>query len=107
MSLKDFSQPEYKDKDLWTKLHYDFLSYDLQTKALRYSLHEYVMRRLYKKIIRDPSDIDKRVHRLILDKQNDPAWLLTSESSHQSLKMGQSVEDFTEKEAWCDKINFQ
>lgn len=46
-SLQQF---EEVDEALVTKSHQDFLAYEVQAKALRYSLHEYMMRRLYKKI---------------------------------------------------------
>ena len=40
------------------KQHYDFLLSDLQTKQLRYQLHEYMMHKMHNKLIRSPTEND-------------------------------------------------
>jgi len=49
-SFKDTHVNEKEDKDFQIKQHYDFLMTDLPAKALRYSIHDYIMKRIYKTI---------------------------------------------------------
>ena len=68
------------DKDWQIKQHYDFLHCDLAAKALRYSIHDYIMKKLYKTIFgtQKETDVDVLVQKLILAKIDDPDWVLTS-----------------------------
>lgn len=82
-SVKDSYVDEVRDKGFYIKQHYDFLHCDLAAKALRYSVHDYIMKRMHKTIFQSHrnTDIDVLVHKLILAKQKDPLWVLTSEQS--------------------------
>lgn len=61
-SLKD-SYISQSDEDWQAKQHYDFLQCDLASKALRYQIHDYIMKRLHKTIFgtNRTSDIDTLV----------------------------------------------
>jgi hypothetical protein len=80
------------------------LQCDLAAKALRYSIHDYIMKRLHKTIFgtNRTSDIDILVQRLILERENDPSWRLTSVESTQQLAEGKQVSDFTKTIEWTD-----
>ncbi len=82
-SVKDTYVDEINDNEFQIKQHYDFLHCDLAAKALRYSVHDYIMKRMHKTIFgtKKNSDIDVLVLKLILGKQKDPGWVLTSEMS--------------------------
>lgn len=82
-SVKDSYVDEVGDRELQIKQHYDFLHCDLAAKALRYSVHDYIMKRMHKTIFgtKKNSEIDVLVFKLILGKQKDPGWVLTSEES--------------------------
>jgi len=41
---------EKGDRDFQIKQHYDFLHCDLEAKALRYQVHEFIMKRMHSKI---------------------------------------------------------
>lgn len=62
------------------------------------------MKRIHKTIFNTGKtiDIDALVQKLILEKQNDPKWLLTSEQSRKDVMRGKKVEDFTKTHEWCD-----
>ena len=57
----------------------------------------------------NPSEIDRRVHELVLKKQNDPTWQITSKESQQALAEGRGadIKDFTKTPAWCDFSNYE
>jgi hypothetical protein len=42
---------------------YDFLKYDLQAKAIRYNVHDYMIKRIFKSLFGsgNPSDMDNLV----------------------------------------------
>lgn len=48
----DDSYIEENDKEFYIKQHYDFLNYDLPAKALRYQIHDYIMKRLHSVVFR-------------------------------------------------------
>ena len=50
-SSRDDFVDKINDKDFEIKQHYDFLIYELYSKALRYSLHDYIMRRMHNTIL--------------------------------------------------------
>ena len=50
-SSRDDFVDKINDKDFEIKQHYDFLIYELNSKALRYSLHDYIMRRMHNTIL--------------------------------------------------------
>lgn len=79
-SAKEKYVDEKKDSNFEIKQHYDFLQCDLTTKALRYQIHDYIMKRIHKTIFGTNRhfETDKKVQELILAKQEDPNWLLTS-----------------------------
>ena len=61
---------------------YDFLKYDLQAKAIRYNVHDYMIKRIFKSLFGsgNPSDMDNLVQQLILNKDSDPNWNLSLRS---------------------------
>lgn len=73
-SLNDSYVDEFGDRDFCIKQHYEFLHCDLAAKQLRYSVHEYIMKRFHKIIFRqrEAPAVDKLVHKLILAKKDDP-----------------------------------
>jgi hypothetical protein len=80
-SIDDTYIDKVNDRDFHLKQHYDFLDCDLSSKALRYSVHDYIMKRIHRVIYnqKNSADIDVLVHKLILNKKDDPLWVLTSE----------------------------
>ncbi len=62
------------------------------------------MKRLHKTIFgtNRTSDIDTLVQKLILEREHDPSWQLTSEKSRQEVAEGKSPGDFTKTPEWCD-----
>jgi len=61
---------EHADHNPHIKQHYDFLMCDLPAKALRYQIHDYIMKRIHKTIFNTGKTIemDHLVQKLILDK---------------------------------------
>jgi hypothetical protein len=69
--LSSTSQIDFVDPEsLPVKQHYDFLHCDLQAKALRYSVHDYIMKRMHRCIFgtNRTTDMDEMVQKLILAK---------------------------------------
>ncbi len=79
-TIKEKHVNEIEDSNWRMKQHYDFLQCDLPAKSLRYSIHDYIMKRLHKTIFssQKETEMDKLVQRLILAKKDDPEWVLTS-----------------------------
>lgn len=48
------------------------------------------------------NDLDTRIFNLILKKNKDPEWLLTSKESEEAVRKGIKVDDFTGTKEWCD-----
>lgn len=84
-SARDDFVDKVADKDFEIKQHYDFLMCELQAKALRYSVHSYIMRRMHSKILKTATDTDTLVFKLILAKAESPFWRLTSPQSQADL----------------------
>ncbi len=74
---------EKGDANFYAMKHFDFLLYDLQAKAIRYHVHDYMIKRIYKSLFNsgNPSDLDRLVQELVLKKDGHPYWVLTSEES--------------------------
>lgn len=49
-TIKEKHVNEIEDSNWRMKQHYDFLQCDLPSKSLRYSIHDYIMKRLHKTI---------------------------------------------------------
>lgn len=93
-AVKDTHVNEIEDNGWKIKQHYDFLQCDLAAKALRYSIHDYIMKHLHKTIFgsQKETDMDKLVQKLILAKENHPDWVLRSQASMALIKAGRSSE---------------
>lgn len=50
MSSQNPKDDYIDDRNSKVKQHYDFLRFDLQARTLRFSIHDYVMRRMHKTI---------------------------------------------------------
>ena len=59
-------------------MHLDFLRDDVKSKALRYNVHDYLIRRIHRSIISKmkPTQKDKDLHELLLKKKDDPNYRL-------------------------------
>lgn len=92
-TTKDFV---YGTDDL-IKQHYDFLHCDLPAKALRYQVHEYIMKRMHRTIFgtNRNTDMDELVQKLIMAKANHPLWVLTSPESRKKFELTGECDDFT------------
>ena len=104
MSSQNPKDDYINNRDKPIKKHYDFLKYDLQAKTLRYSIHDYVMRRLHRAIFGSAKQFEKDVlvQKLILDKANHPDWVLTSKESEAKLRRGEDPKDFTKMKEWTN-----
>lgn len=115
LSVITSSQPDYSyvdeegDANFYAMKHYDFLLYDLQAKAIRYHVHDYMIKRIYKSLFNsgNPSDLDRLVQELVLKKDGHPYWVLTSEESQQLLKQGHKTEDFSDTPEWCNLSDYE
>lgn len=84
MSSKNTKDNYTPKGSLDIKFHYDFLRFDLQARSLRYCLHEHIIEKVHDIFFNSqtkPLPIDMLVQDLILAKQNDAEWVLTSEQS--------------------------
>ena len=63
------------------------------------------MRRLHRKLFKRPTENDILVHKLILEKQSDPDWQLTTPSLKDD--GGNFADDFTKTPQWCDPKIYQ
>ncbi len=105
----DYSYVDEKgDAKFYAMQHYDFLLYDLQAKAIRYHIHDYMVKRIYKSLFNsgNPSTLDRLVQELVLRKDGHPNWVLTSRETKLLHNQGKKVEDFTDTPEWCNETDY-
>ena len=65
------------------------------------------MRKVYRKILKKPSDNDILVQKLLLERATDSEYQLTCKESREMVKKGLAVADFTGTPEWCDPKLYQ
>lgn len=53
-----------------------------------------------------PTEMDKLVQELIMKKDGDPQWCLTSEESKAKQARGEKTDDFTDTPEWCNMKDY-